>query len=127
MATNMDGMIDISNKIRKLVLEYQALLERFENGAISGPYLTRPVYADEFRTIAREAREIEGLCLEAVRYFGSEIAQAKKTPERLRLSSVQQSHLVDFLEMMKQPLFPLLADAQYRHPGLSAQSIRPDC
>ena len=127
MDTNLDNMIATANELRQLVRKRQALLQRFEQKAINGPYLTRPVYADEFRKMAKEAGEIQILCLEAAQYFGHEIAKANKTPGRLKLSAVQQSQLVTFLEMMKQPLFPILADAQYKHPGMSAASIRPDC
>ena len=123
----MDNMIHTATEISQLVRKYQGLLQRFERGAIRGPYLTRAVFADEFRKMARDAREIENMCLEAARYLGHEIAQANKTPGRLKLSIHQQNQLVNFLEMMKKPLFPILADAQYKHPGMSAASIRSDC
>ena len=127
MDTTVDGMIQTTTELRKLIRTYQGLLQRFERGAINGWYMARPAYAHEFRKMAKEAREIEEMCLEAARYFGYEIAQANKTPGRLQLSTVQQNQLVTFLEMLQQPLFPVLADAQYKHPGMSANSIRPDC
>ena len=127
MNTELDSMLHTANELRQLVRKRQALLQRFEQKAINGPYLTRPVYADEFRKMAKEAGEIQILCLEAAQYFGHEIAKANKTPGRLKLSAVQQSQLVTFLEMMKQPLFPTLTGAEYRHPGFSTNSMCRDC
>ena len=127
MKTTIDGMIETTTELRKLIRTYQGLLQRFERGAINGWYLARPAYAHEFRKMAKEAREIEEMCLEAARYFGHEIARANKTPGRLKLSIHQQNQLVSFLEMTKKPLFPALTGAEYRQPSMSTNSMRPDC
>ncbi len=127
MDTNLDNMIHTATEISQLVRTYQRLLQRFERGAINGWYLARPAYAHEFRKMAKEAREIEEMCLEAARYFGHEIARANKTPGRLKLSIHQQNQLVSFLEMTKKPLFPALTGAEYRQPSMSTNSMRPDC
>ena len=127
MDTKLDNMIHTATEISQLVRTYQRLLQRFERGAINGWYLARPAYAHEFRKMAKEAREIEEMCLEAARYFGHEIARANKTPGRLKLSIHQQNQLVSFLEMTKKPLFPALTGAEYRQPSMSTNSMRPDC
>ncbi len=124
---SIDEMIESANLLRKLVRNTRGFLERFEDQAINGPYLLRPVYADEFRKVAKHATEVEELCLEATRYFVREIQLANKTPSRFNLSAVQLNQLVNFLEMMHRPLFPILANAQYRHPGFNAELPRPDC
>lgn len=124
--TNPDALIQRCSEMLSYVKRLNVALSDSANKSINGPFLCRPVYAEEFRKLAAQAREDEKLILEGARALTIVIEQSKKSPN-VSFSQAQVQGMFDFLEMLKRPLFHALGDdAKYLHPGLNVK-VQRDC
>jgi len=125
---SLDEAIECSSQVLRLVRLHNTMLEKCAHNSIYGEYIGRPYFAEEFRRLAAESREIERDALLVAKYLGNQIVKAQKAPDQIRFSAIQVATLTQYLSMMGKPLFPELGPkAALLHPGLHTESPLRDC
>ena len=123
--TNPDALIQRCSEMAAYIRKLNRTLEDCSRKAISGQFLFRPVYHDEYLRLAAQAKEDERLYMEGARALVILLDKAQKA-DTVTFSQAQSLAMFDYLEALKKPLFPALNGAEYRIPGLNVQ-VRKDC
>ena len=122
-----DAFIEACHQLKSQIRQLNQAMETCSQKSITGPYLFRPIYAEEFRNLARLTKEDESLFLELAQALEKIITKAPKT-DLVSFSQAQIGQIREFLEMAKRPLFPCLGeDAKYSHPWINSGTACWDC